>query len=87
MSNPKPVEDELEAIYRRCDVSNNGTDNPMTLEEFKAAIQTLIAAAEVRAIQKHIEPYLAFCQDYNGMPYCKNCGLARLEQDKDERKG
>jgi hypothetical protein len=33
-----PDDDSLEDIYYRCDVSNNRTDNPMSLEEFKAAI-------------------------------------------------
>ena len=33
-----PHKAELEEIYQRCDVSNNRTDNPLSSEKFKAAI-------------------------------------------------
>lgn len=45
--------DPLDEIYYRCDVSNNQTDNSMSLEEFKSAINALmIPRKEVEAALK-----------------------------------
>lgn len=44
--------DWLDEIYYRCDVSNNRTDNPIPLEEFKAQIRTKLLEAETEAYKK-----------------------------------
>ena len=33
--------------------------------------------AYVYAIKKMVEESLDYCQQQNGLPYCKNCGLGR----------
>jgi hypothetical protein len=37
--------ERLRENYERCDVSNNGTENPLGFDEFKAAIRTRIERA------------------------------------------
>ena len=46
-------------------------------------LESLIKERERLAIETYIKPYLEACQEANGLPYCKNCGLG-LEQLPDE---
>ena len=31
-------------------------------------------------INTYIKPYLDYCEEVNGLPFCKNCGLTKREK-------
>lgn len=48
--------------------------------EFKQAtqaIEQLIKERCKKAVADYIAPHLAYCQEQNGLPACKNCGLGQ----------
>lgn len=44
-------------------------------EDVKRLIQEAIAA--------YVEPHIKGCEIVNGLSYCKNCGLTRLEESSE----
>lgn len=55
------------------------------LDDFKHGEYTILEAEKQikklqdQAIKKYIEPYIKTCEEFNGMPVCKNCGLGSTD--------
>jgi hypothetical protein len=57
-------EDELRDLYESCDVSNNGTENPIGFDEFKRQIQELIAKARINELEAFIKSMSHYQTDH-----------------------
>ena len=97
--NSEPVDKELdeilEKLHEKClmfglyndhkvHAITSHTDHDGCTDEAKQTIKTLIADSNRLAIEEYIKPYLDYCQELNGLPFCKNCGLEA--QDKSRKK-
>lgn len=52
-------------------------------EEQVTALLELFEEFAKEAIDDYIKPHLTYCQEQNGMPYCKNCGLSEQEEERE----
>lgn len=73
--------------YDSMKTPSNPEGNPffprnLSLDEVTDGILALLHREKLKAVTAYIQPHLDYCQEQNGMPYCKNCGLAPLKQEK-----
>ena len=62
------------------------SDKPdIYIAKTKQAIKTLIANSNRLAIEEYIKPYLDYCQELNGLPFCKNCGLEAQDKSREKK--
>lgn len=45
----------------------------------KSSVRALIQAYVEGVVEQHINPHIDVCQEKDGLPFCKNCGLERYE--------
>ena len=69
-----PQSSELEETVGRILVSKFLADTDVRDE-----LIALIAKERNKAVREYIRPHLDYCNEQNGRPSCKNCGLAELE--------
>ena len=54
-------------------------------KEIKIFIRSLLSQTRqetIEQIEKTIKARLKYCQEHNGLPYCKNCGLELLDIER-----
>jgi hypothetical protein len=49
----------------------------------EAELDDLVALIQ-QAIGDYVEPHIKYCEEKNGLSYCKNCQLTRLEENTNE---
>ncbi len=53
------------------------------LDYHKNRLKALLLEHGRKEIDRYIQPYLDYCQEANGMPHCKNCGLESQNTTKE----
>lgn len=52
----------------------------ITDRQATAQIQKLLNDRIIEATEEYIRPFLEYCQEQNGLPVCKNCGLVSVKE-------
>ncbi len=80
---PQPSRDELHKIYERCDVSNNRTDDPMSFEEFEAALHSHIEQVVREAQLKEVEDALFYHRNAKSEEWLRQ-RIAALTKERED---
>ena len=56
---------------------------PFATRSEKDSVKTLLSQTrqQTERLEKVIKSRLKYCQEQNGLPYCKNCGLEEADLD------
>ena len=85
---PNPEQNKwIEELWKSSEDAGQKTSSAQVIGTSAAEIILQKAVSQTRQetieqIEKTIKARLKYCQEHNGLPYCKNCGLELLDIER-----